>query len=99
MIRTVPFLVMFALPALSFAQGVEVPMTPTPTPTPAPAVSPIPTFPEKGATPAATPGPSGTGEKLRIDAGGMFGVGGQIGNTSTGATAKIWFAEDFAAQF
>lgn len=75
-------------------------MTPTPTPTASPAVSPIPMFPEKPAEkPAATPVPANGERGVRVDAAGMFGVGGMIGNTSTGANAKIWFSEDLAAQF
>lgn len=79
---------------------VEVPMTPTPTPTAAPAVSPIPMYPEKqpaAANDTATTTPAPTG--VRVDAAGMFGVGGMIGNTSTGANAKLWFGEDVAMQF
>src|SRR5688500_12399440 len=67
----------------------------TPTPTPAPNVAPIPTFPEKtaGATDTAAPA------AVRVDSAGMFDAGFQVGNTCTGASAKIWFGQDLAMQF
>lgn len=73
------------------------------TPTPTPAVSPIPSYPEK--KPAASIGTTSSAEAtplqsgVRIDRAGMFGVGMAIGNTSTGATAKVWFAPEVAMQF
>ena len=74
-------------------------MTPTPTPTPAPAVSPIPMYPEKTPEkPGTTEAPATTGG-IRIDDAGMFGAGFMIGNTSTGANAKLWFHRDVAVQF
>ena len=90
---------MLLLAAPAFAQE-EVPMTPTPTATPA--VAPIPTYPEKGGGSTATNAAGDTAKTsnaVRIDAAGMFGAGFMIGNTSTGANAKIWFGDDVAAQF
>src|SRR5438445_8751772 len=78
---------------IAYAQ-VEVPMTPTPAPTSTPVIAPIPNFPEK---PAATPSPADS--KVRIDRAGMFGAGLDVGNTSTGASAKLWFGQDVATQF
>ena len=77
----------------------------TPTPTPAPAVSPIPVYREAGSSgsSAGSAGSSSNGDGagtngLTIDRAGMFGAGFMIGNTSTGATAKIWFSQQFAMQ-
>lgn len=79
---------------------VEDAMTPTPTPTPV--VSPIPTYREPGTSgqPSSTAGTTSEGGSggLTIDRGGMFGAGFMIGNTSTGATAKLWFSQQFAMQ-
>lgn len=85
--------VLFASPALA---QVEVPMTPTPTPTPE--VAPIPTYPERRAAPEVATG-TATSPSVRVDSSGMFGAGFMVGNTATGATAKIWFTPDFAMQF
>lgn len=80
----------------AFAQ-VEVPMTPTPAPTSTPVIAPIPTYPPKTGG-DVTPATDDHG-KVRIDRAGMFGAGFHIGNTSTGATGKLWFGEDVATQF
>lgn len=75
----------------------EVEMTPTPTPTPE--VPAIPTFPEGGRPEEATAVRTGGGGPIRIDSPGMFGAGFMIGNTSTGATGKLWFTPEVAMQF
>jgi len=76
-----------------------------PAPSPTPAVSPIPTFPEHhaaatngGASTAAAGEASPLQSGVRIDRGGMFGAGFAVGNIN-GATAKVWFSPDVAAQF
>lgn len=75
----------------------EVPMTPTPTPSPA--VSPIPTYPEKKReAPDVREGTPPASGKVRIDQAGMFGAGFHVGNTSTGANARLWLGEDLAVQ-
>ena len=91
--------------ALALAQS-----TPTPTP-PLPAVTPIPSFPEKAATPAATPAPTAAvpgpaaptptpdNQPVSFDRAGMFGAGIALGNNFTGATGKFWAADNVALQF
>ncbi len=90
--RTALAVVFLLVSSRAFAQ-VEVPMTPTPTPTPE--VAPIPTYPERTSETAA----AFSDAAVRVDSGGMFGAGFLVGNTCTGATAKIWFSPDFAMQF
>ena len=92
------WLLVMSLPSAAFAQGVEVPMTPTPTPTPPPNVAPIPTYPEKHGGAGATAS-AASAAKVRIDAGGMFGVGVAAGNTCTGVAGKYWVSRDIALQF
>lgn len=76
----------------------EVEMTPTPTPTPD--VPAMPDYQEPdGRQPDEAVREGSASEGVRIDRAGMFGAGFMIGNTSTGATAKLWFAPALAMQF
>ena len=104
--RTTRLLVPFAAAGVILLAGArtasaqeEVPMTPTPTPSPTPAVAPIPSYPEKDAATAAAASPDTAARGVRVDRPGMFGAGFMIGNTSTGASARLWFTQDVAVQF